>query len=172
MVLYRLDAELGWVFWRQSFFWATPTKPKVKPLTLALSQERQAVPGPLVTVSGDGGTVTFTHPITGEKHTLRVVEYENQEVDLSRLAGNGFEYPTQVPPRYFRLVVIFFKERKYAQSRRISGDYNGILNAISRKKIPTEASSCWLFLTSSPIQLFIKLLFVHLCSQLYSRVKI
>ncbi len=35
--------------------WATPTKLKVKSLTLALSQERQAVPGPWVTVSRDRG---------------------------------------------------------------------------------------------------------------------
>lgn len=90
---YGLDAELGWVFWRQSFHWAAKSRPTLKTLSLALEQERQAVPGTRFTVSGAGDTVPFIHPVTGERHTLRVVEYENREVDMSRL-GDGWEYPT------------------------------------------------------------------------------
>jgi len=90
---YGLDAEKGWMFWRQSFPWSTKTKPAVKTLSLALAQDRQAVPGRRFTVSGAGDAVPFTHPVTGEKHTLRVVEAENQEMDPSQLDG-GFEYPT------------------------------------------------------------------------------
>lgn len=90
---YGLDAEKGWVFWRQSFPWTTKTKPMVKTLSLTLAQERQAVPGPRFTVSGAGDTVPFTHPVTGEEHTLRVMEVEIQEADLSHL-DSSFEYPT------------------------------------------------------------------------------
>lgn len=90
---YGLDSELGWMFWRYSFPWTTKTKPTLKTLSLLLEQDRKAVLGPRFTVSGVGDTVPFTHPITGECHTLQVVEYENQEVDLSRL-GDGWEYPT------------------------------------------------------------------------------
>ncbi len=90
---YGLDGEKGWMFWRESFPWTTKTKPVVKTLSLTLAQERQAVPGPRFTVSGAGDTVPFTHPVTGEEHTLRVMEVENQETDLSHL-DSSFEYPT------------------------------------------------------------------------------
>ncbi len=89
---YGLDAELGWMFWRQSFPWATKTRPTLNTLTLTLKQEPISVPGPRFTVSGIGDTVPFTHPVTGETHILQVVEYENQEIDLSHLP-DGWEYP-------------------------------------------------------------------------------
>lgn len=89
---YGLDAELGWVFWRQSFPWATKARPKLKTLSLALEQEKKAVPGPRFTVSGNGDSVEFVHPVTGERHTLRVLEYENQEIDMSRMRDEC-EYP-------------------------------------------------------------------------------
>lgn len=90
---YGLDPERGWMFWRESFPWATKTKPAVKTISLSLEQRPAAVPGPRFTVSGAGDSVPFVHPVTGETHTLRVIEYEAQEVDLSGLGG-GWEYPT------------------------------------------------------------------------------
>lgn len=92
---YGLDAELGWMFWRQSFPWATKARPVLNTLTLTLKQEPLPVPGPRFTVSGAGDAVPFTHPVTGKAHILHVVKYENQEVDLSRLPDAGhWEYPT------------------------------------------------------------------------------
>lgn len=89
---YGLDSEKGWMFWRDSYHWVTKTKPAVKTVSLALERERVSVPGPRFTVNGAGDTVSFTHPVTGEAHTLRVVEYEAREVDMSGLGG-GWEYP-------------------------------------------------------------------------------
>lgn len=89
---YGLDAESGWTFWRQSFPWATKTRPALNTLTLTLNQEPISVPGSRFTVSKAGDTVPFTHPVTGEPYTLRVVEYENQEMDLSHLPDD-WEYP-------------------------------------------------------------------------------
>ncbi|MCM1148845.1 MAG: hypothetical protein NC319_01995 [Butyricicoccus sp.] len=92
---YGLDEEKCWTFWRQSFPWATKTKPKLKTLRLALEQERQAVPGMRFTVSGAGDAVSFTHPVTGEKHTLKVIEYEEQEMDAGNFGdAEEWEYPT------------------------------------------------------------------------------
>ncbi len=91
---YGLDAESGWVFWRQSFPWATRIRPKLNTLVLSLKQRPISVPGPRFTVSGAGDTVPFTHPVTGETHILQVMEYENQEVDMPCL-GDGWEYPNQ-----------------------------------------------------------------------------
>lgn len=89
---YGLDPEKGWTFLRESFPWTTKTKPVLKSLSLALEQDPVPVPGPRFTVSGAGDTVEFTHPVTGEAHTLTVVEYEAQETDLSHLPGE-WEYP-------------------------------------------------------------------------------
>ncbi len=92
---YGLDQEKGWMFWREAFPWATKTKPVVKTISLSLEQGPAAIPGPRFTVSGAGDTVEFTHPVTGEAHTLTVVEYEAQEVDLSGMPDSeGWDYPT------------------------------------------------------------------------------
>jgi len=90
---YGLDAGLGWMFLRESFPWSTKAKPALNTLTLTLKQEPVPVSGPRFSVRGAGDAVPFTHPVTGVKHTLRVVEYEDQEADLSRLE-DGWEYPT------------------------------------------------------------------------------
>lgn len=90
---YGLDQEKGWMFWREAFPWAAKTKPVVKTISLSLEQGPAAIPGPRFTVSGAGDTVEFTHPVTGEAHTLTVVEYEAQEVDMSGM-GDEWDYPT------------------------------------------------------------------------------
>lgn len=93
---YGLDPEKGWMFWRDSFPWATRAKPVVKAITLSLEREPAAVPGPRFTVSGAGDRVDFANPITGQSHTLRVVAYEAQEMDMSDLPDlEGWDYPTQ-----------------------------------------------------------------------------
>lgn len=92
---YGLDPELGWMFWRDSFPWATKTKPVLKTISLALSQEPVPVPGPRFTVSGAGDAVPFIHPVTGEAHTLRVMEYEAREMDTSHFQDEDkWEYPS------------------------------------------------------------------------------
>lgn len=90
---YGLDRERGWLFNRDCLRWATKCKPALKTLSLSLERRARAVPGPRFTVSGVGDTVDFTHPVTGEAHTLRVVEYEAREMDSRRLPSE-WEYPT------------------------------------------------------------------------------
>lgn len=89
---YGLDQEKGWMFWRESFPWATKGKPKLKTLSLTLEARPRPIPGPRFTVSGPGDSVDFTNPLTGQAHTLRVAEYEAQEMDLSRMP-EGWDYP-------------------------------------------------------------------------------
>lgn len=90
---YGLDPKKGWTFLRDSFPWVTKTRPVLKTVSLSLEQEPVSLPGPRFTVSGPGDTVAFTHPVTKEKHILRVVEYEPQTADLSRMPGE-WTYPT------------------------------------------------------------------------------
>lgn len=93
---YGLDPGRGWMFDRRSFPWATKTKPALRSLKLHMSQYLRPVPGPRFTVCGPGDTVPFTHPVTGEAHTLHVVEYERQEFSPEQLAhmeDGEWEYP-------------------------------------------------------------------------------
>lgn len=93
---YGLDPEKGWTFLRESFPWATKTRPTLKTVSLSLEQSPVSVPGPRFTVSGEGDTVPFTHPVTGEEHTLHVVEYEAQEMDANHFQDKDqWEYPTR-----------------------------------------------------------------------------
>lgn len=101
---YGLDPEKGWTFWRESFPWATKTRPALKTISLILKQRPVAVPGPRFTVSGAGDSVEFTHPVTGESHTLHVLEYEAQEMDTGLLQDREqWEYPTHYTAMSFEL---------------------------------------------------------------------
>lgn len=92
---YGLDSEKAWMFWRDSFPWATKTKPAVKTISLSLKGEPMFVPGPRFTVSGAGDSIPFTNPVTGEAHTLTVVEYETQQMDAAHFQDKDqWEYPT------------------------------------------------------------------------------
>ena len=52
------------------------------------------VPGPRFTVSGAGDSIPFTNPVTGEAHTLTVVEYETQQMDAGCFQDSDqWEYP-------------------------------------------------------------------------------
>ncbi len=92
---YGLDPEKGWMFWRDSFPWAMKGKPKLKTLSLTLEARPKPVPGPRFTVSGPGDRVELANPVTGQIHTLQVVAYEAQEVDMSDLPDSeGWDYPS------------------------------------------------------------------------------
>ncbi len=92
---YGFDPERGWMFWRYSFPWTTKTRPVLKAVFLSLEQNPVSVPGIRFTVSGAGDSVPFIHPVTGETHTLRVVEYETQQMDANHFHDKEqWEYPT------------------------------------------------------------------------------
>lgn len=90
---YGLDPERGWWFTRECFPWGARRKPTLRTLTLHMTQNPQPVPGPRFTVRGAGDEVPFTHPATGAAHTLRVLEYEEQEISGAHLP-DGWEHPT------------------------------------------------------------------------------
>jgi len=144
---YGLDTEKGWVFLRQSFPWATLAKPKVKTLTLTLEMGKRAVPGPRFTVSGAGDAVPFTHPVTGEEHTLRVVEYEAQEMNARQFQDmEQWEYPTHYTAMSYMVEPELPKE---SLTVRECGDGDRPRPKQSDSARPTVASSvCLLFANS------------------------
>ena len=92
---YGLNQEKGWTFFRESFPWITKTRLALKSLSLSLEQSPVSVPGPRFTVSEAGDSIPFTNPVTGEAHTLTVVEYEAQQMDAAHFQDKDqWEYPT------------------------------------------------------------------------------
>ncbi len=91
---YGLNAEMGWIFWRAAYPWSTAKRPKLKTLSVSLEQNPRRIPGLKFTVSGAGDEIPFTDPITGENHTLKVLEYESKKADLTGLPTDEWEYPT------------------------------------------------------------------------------
>lgn len=101
---YGLDRSKGWIFWRDSFRWATRTRPALKTVSLSLKQRPVSVPGPRFTVSGPGDSVEFIMPVTGEAHTLRVIEYEAQQMDAAHFQDSDqWEYPTHYAAMSFEI---------------------------------------------------------------------
>lgn len=92
---YGLDPRQGWMFCRDCFPWESEQLPVMKTLALSLKADAVPVPGPRFTVSGAGDCIPFVHPVTGETHTLRVMQYEAQEMDTSHFQDNEkWDYPT------------------------------------------------------------------------------
>ncbi len=90
---YGLNAKMGWIISRMSYPWVTAKRPKLKTLSVSLEQRPQTVRGLRFTVQGAGDEIPFTDPITGENHTLKVLEYESKKADLTGLPTDEWEYP-------------------------------------------------------------------------------
>jgi len=91
---YGLDKKKCWMFRRVSFPWVTKRKPVIRSMMLTLKQNPLTFPGPCFSVNGAGDAICFTHPISGIEHTLTVVEYEQQQMDTSRLGNSEMDYPS------------------------------------------------------------------------------
>jgi len=90
---YALDPQKGWIFMRCSFAMRNTAKHELKALSLSLREQPVTVYGARFTVSGKGDAVSFTNPVSGEAHTLRVVEYKEQEITMLRRKSEE-AYPT------------------------------------------------------------------------------
>lgn len=92
---YGLDEQKGWTFWREYFPWVTKTKPTIKSLSVSLKQHPSFVNGGRFTASGIGDSVPLVNPLTGDVHTLHVIDYNDCEADVSRFKDKDImEYPT------------------------------------------------------------------------------
>lgn len=90
---YELDKEMGWIFRRISFPWATAKKPKIKTLSLDFSIAPTHFPSAHLTVCKAGERFSFLHPISGEEYTLTVTAFSKGE--LPRPVSHGdWEYPS------------------------------------------------------------------------------
>lgn len=81
---YELEEGYGWGLFRMRFPWVTKGKPKIRSLTVKLQAKPVPVPGPRFTSDGPNSELRFPHPITGKKHTLRVLTCEQQELSTGQ----------------------------------------------------------------------------------------
>lgn len=79
--------------WRRiSFPWATKSKPKIKSISLSLTEHPKIMRGDRFRVNGQGDTVSFLHPITKISHTLTVQEYVQDTAPMT--VSDGYEHPS------------------------------------------------------------------------------
>ena len=98
---YGADMEKCWIFRRISFPWVTKTKPTPKCISLRLTQEPKRRSGDHFFVSRVGQQIELTHPVTGEPHTLTVVDYEQDTLPIT--TTDGYEHPSHLTKMTFTL---------------------------------------------------------------------
>lgn len=98
---YGADMEKCWIFRRISFPWVTRAKPTPKTITLRLTQEPKRTSGDHFFVSEAVRCIELTHPVTGEAHTLTVVDYEQDTLPLA--TTDGYEHPSHITKMVFTL---------------------------------------------------------------------
>ena len=90
---YGLDQNRGWSIQRIAFKWATKCKPVIKSLELKMERSPKQVPGIHFRISSTEDKVVFSHPVTKVQHTLRVHEYEKQQLEQRYFPDDSMEYP-------------------------------------------------------------------------------
>lgn len=91
---YGLDPSYGWVICRNAFPWKNKRRPEIASLSLSMEQQPGRLPGPHFRVHAPGDSFTFSHPISGESHTLTVRELEQQVIPESSFGSDRWAYPT------------------------------------------------------------------------------
>ncbi len=91
---YGLDKNRGWSIHRCSFKWVTKRTPIVKSMKLELRRRPERVQGIHFNVPSVEDSVVFSHPVTGVEHTLRVHQYETQQLEQQYFNNDNVEYPT------------------------------------------------------------------------------
>lgn len=89
---YGLDPSDGWFIWRYNFPWKTKHKPPIRSLAVYMEAARVSLPGPHITVQGEGGSFPFTDP-DGTAHTLTVREYARETLPRGTFRDKDFLYP-------------------------------------------------------------------------------
>jgi len=96
---YGLDMSRAWVIRRLSFPWEGRRKVELQTLQLKLEREKSDFIATRFVTPDVGGSVSFTHPITGVEHTLTVCEIEDKTTDTSIFRDQDLEFPS-----YFKAI--------------------------------------------------------------------
>lgn len=105
---YKLDPSFGWAIHRQCFLWPDAWKisekfseqleksPEtlIKSLELSLEREPVQISGVSFSTPKAGDVISFTHPVTLEKHQIKVHRCEIQQISQDDFHDKNVEYPT------------------------------------------------------------------------------
>ena len=91
---YGLDLTKAWVIRRLTFPWKGRRKVELQTLRLKLEREKSDFITARFVTPDVGGSVRFTHPISGVEHTLTVRELEAKTMDTSVFHDQNLEYPS------------------------------------------------------------------------------
>lgn len=90
---YGLDLSKAWLIRRCAFPWEGRRKVNLQSLTLHLERDKVDMPTVRFLTPEIGGSVVFTHPVTGTEHTLTVRKFESQTLDGKRFHDDEMEFP-------------------------------------------------------------------------------
>lgn len=82
---YDLDPTCGWTLRRFHYAWVTKRRPLLRTLDATLSAHDDRIDGPQFTIHA-GENITFTHPVSGEKHMLYAESLTEQTLEIPREA--------------------------------------------------------------------------------------
>ena len=93
LAYYGLDMNLCWTIRRCAFSWATKKKPAIKSLNILMKRDPETVYGAHFMAPSEQEKIIFEHPVTGMEHTLRIHEFEFQQMKQSCFHDDTMEYP-------------------------------------------------------------------------------
>lgn len=99
---YDLDEDKAWVLWRCSYRWEQKEE-QLKTLAISFEREKKRY---AVNPIGDlekGCTADIENPLTGQKHTITVLELSNEICDASIFHNPDMEYPTHFKAMTYRI---------------------------------------------------------------------
>ena len=88
---YGLDKTKVWIFQRWSFSWQDKKHDSTNSINIKLEREPIHIDGIHFVTPSAENEMTFTHPISRKEYTLKILEHEQQELDMSFY--EGFEFP-------------------------------------------------------------------------------
>lgn len=90
---YGFDRSKIWVISR-SVFRSSSKIGDISTLSLKMEREKALFSGIRFTVSSVNDSFSFVHPVSDVEHTLRVLEYESQELPTDNFSDRSMFYPT------------------------------------------------------------------------------
>lgn len=103
---YKLDSNYAWIMVRTSFAWQSAKKPKLHHLEFLFSQQPVPVPGPHFILDQElPQAVCFTHPETGNTHTVEIHSRISKQVPEHTLSPltKRFRYPRYYEELHYTL---------------------------------------------------------------------
>lgn len=92
---YGLDKLFGWVIHRAAYAWKEKTEQDLQEVRLVFAAEPENLFGSHFIAEEAGQQIDFIHPVTNQKHTLKITSIKSHLLDKD-FPDDGWEYPRNV----------------------------------------------------------------------------